>query len=176
MKVKDALACARILTDSDSPRVDTETLLLWVLDKPRSYVYTWPDADLSPAQAAQFTELIEKRRQGEPVAHLIGYRDFWTLRLAVSNATLIPRPETEMLVEWALEHLPSSAQRVADLGTGTGAIALALASERPSWQLIATDRIPEAIELARSNAWRLTCHRWIFDWGVGWSLCKKRFI
>lgn len=152
MRVKDALACAQRLTDSDSPRADIETLLMWVLDKPRSYLYTWPDADLSPAQAAQFSELIEKRRQGEPVAHLVGFRDFWTLRLAVSNATLIPRPETEMLVEWALEHLPSTAQSVADLGTGTGAIALALASERPNWQIIASDRIPDAIELARRNA------------------------
>lgn len=151
--VADALAKAELLVNvSDSPRVDVELLLCEVLDKPRSWLFTWPDKALSSEQQAAFDQLLARRLQGEPVAHLLGYRDFWTLRLKVSTDTLIPRPDTECLVEQALSLLPNQPARVADLGTGTGAIALALASERPAWQLQATDFHPGAVALARTNA------------------------
>lgn len=150
--VADALAQAERLTGlSDSPRVDVELLLCEVLDKPRSWLFTWPDRALTSDQQAAFEQLLARRLQGEPVAHLLGYRDFWTLRLKVSTDTLIPRPDTERLVEQALSLLPQQVARVADLGTGTGAIALALASERPQWQLVATDFHPGAVALAREN-------------------------
>jgi len=137
---------------SDSARLDVELLLCHLLDKPRSWLFAWPDAPLTAAQQADFMALLARRKAGEPVAHLLGYRDFWTLRLRVSPATLIPRPDTEVLVEQALLRLEAGSARVADLGTGTGAIALALASERPGWQLVATELQPDAVRLAQINA------------------------
>ncbi|WP_255483071.1 peptide chain release factor N(5)-glutamine methyltransferase [Marinobacterium marinum] len=157
MSVAEALGCAAELAElSDTPRLDIELLLCDVLGKSRSWLFTWPDAKLSADQQERFKQLLTRRMQGEPVAHLLGYRDFWTLRLRVSPDTLIPRPDTETLVELALQLLPDRPARVADLGTGTGAIALALASERPRWQLIATDLNAGAVALARSNA--QACH------------------
>ncbi|GAA0792499.1 peptide chain release factor N(5)-glutamine methyltransferase [Marinobacterium sediminicola] len=153
LSVAEALDRAAELTDvSDSPRADIEMLLCEVLDKPRSWLFTWPDKVLSAEQQMRFEQLLMRRVQGTPIAHLLGYRDFWTLRLKVSPDTLIPRPDTETLVEQALALLPDQPARVADLGTGTGAIALALASERPQWQLVATDLHPGAVSLARENA------------------------
>lgn len=153
LSVAQALNRAVELVDvSDSPRLDIELLLCDLLDKPRSWLFTWPDATLNAQQQARFEQLLARRRQGEPIAHLLGYRDFWTLRLRVSPDTLIPRPDTETLVELALNLLPEEPARVADLGTGTGAIALALASERPQWQLVATDLHPGAVALAQDNA------------------------
>jgi release factor glutamine methyltransferase len=138
-------------TVSDSARLDLELLLCEVLQQPRSWLFAWPEATLSAQQRSAFLALLARRRAGEPVAHLLGYRDFWTLRLRVTPATLIPRPDTEVLVEQALRRLDGAPARVADLGTGTGAVALALASERPNWQLVATELQPEAVELARLN-------------------------
>lgn len=136
----------------DSAARDTEILLGHVLDKPRTWLYTWPEKKIPESQVLQFRQLLERRSAGEPVAYLTGCRDFWTLSLAVNNHTLIPRPETETLVEWALSlPLPEKAQ-VADLGTGAGAIALALASERPGWQVCAVDASAEALTVARANA------------------------
>ena len=153
LTVSAALARAVELADvSDSARADVELLLCAVLDKPRSWLFTWPDKTLDEVQQTRFEQLIVRRLRGEPVAHLLGYRDFWTLRLEVSPDTLIPRPDTETLVEQALACLPAEPARVADLGTGTGAIALALASERPQWQVLATDLHPGAVALARRNA------------------------
>lgn len=153
LSVAAALAQAAELAElSDSPRADIELLLCEVLGRPRSFLFTWPDKILSADQQTRFEQLLVRRKQGEPVAHLLGYRDFWTLRLKVSPDTLIPRPDTETLVEQALALLPDTPARVADLGTGTGAIALALASERPQWRLIATDLHPGAVVLARENA------------------------
>lgn len=153
LTVASALACAiELEAVSDSPRLDVELLLCEVLQRPRSWLFTWPEHSLSTAQQAAFLSLFERRKTGEPVAHLLGYRDFWTLRLRVSTATLIPRPDTEVLVEQALQRLDMPVARVADLGTGTGAVALALASERPGWQLIATDLQPDAVQLAQINA------------------------
>lgn len=155
VSIDTALVQAVARIQSDSARFDAELLLCHVLDKPRSYLFTWPERELTEAQQSAFAALLARREAGEPVAYLIGQREFWGLPLEVSAATLIPRPDTETLVECALELLPEGPYRVADLGTGTGAIALALASERPAWQLVATDRVDAAAALARRNRDRL---------------------
>lgn len=149
-------AVRQLDTVSDTPALDANLLLAFVLDKPRSYLFAHPEADISRSAAAQFHALIERRRAGEPVAYLLGEQGFWSLELAVSDAVLVPRPETELLVETALKRLPrSQSDRVADLGTGSGAIALALATERPDCRVIATDVSREALSVARANARRL---------------------
>ncbi len=141
---------------SDTPRLDAEVLLAAALQRPRSYLFTWPERVPEPVQAARFAAWLERRRQGEPIAYLLGQREFWSLELRVTPDTLIPRPETELLVELALDRLPADqALTVADLGTGSGAIALALAAERPQVRLIATDRSAAALAVARDNAQRL---------------------
>ena len=153
MQVRDILQRARELTSlSSTPALDVELLLCHVLDKPRSWLFTWPEHELTSDQLAVINQLIDRRLTGHPVAHLIGTRDFWNLTLNVSPDTLIPRPDTELLVEQALACLDPSPYKVADLGTGTGAIALALAAERPNWQVAGTDRVEAAVELARQNA------------------------
>ena len=139
------------LQDSDTPALDAELLLAHVLGKPRSYLRTWPEREVSEQQLERFRVLLERRRLGEPVAYLLGSQGFWTLDLQVSTDTLIPRPDTERLVEVALELGPSGPARVLDLGTGTGAIALALAAERSQWQLTAVDRMSGAVALAEAN-------------------------
>nr|WP_241262749.1 peptide chain release factor N(5)-glutamine methyltransferase [Parahaliea mediterranea] len=141
--------------DSDSAALDAEVLLCHCLDKPRSWLYTWPEKNVDPAIEARYRELMARRAAGHPVAHLTGRRDFWSLELEVTADTLIPRPDTETLVAWALELPLPDIARVADLGTGSGAIALALATERPRWAVTATDASAAALAVAGRNAERL---------------------
>ncbi|OED44991.1 protein-(glutamine-N5) methyltransferase, release factor-specific [Endozoicomonas sp. (ex Bugula neritina AB1)] len=140
------------LSDSKTARLDAELLLAHVLDKPRSYFFTWPEKELSETQQQAFQHLIDQRKQGTPVAYLIGEREFWSLSLKVNEDTLIPRPDTELLVELALAQPIAKQARIVDLGTGTGAIALALAHERPNWHISAVDMNAKALTIAKENA------------------------
>lgn len=140
---------------SDSPALDVELLLCHCLQKQRGYLRGWADERVSPQQEIQFQHLFSRRLAGEPIAHLIGERGFWTLDLSVNASTLIPRPETELLVEKSLQLLADKPlAKVLDLGTGTGAIALALASEQPQWQVLGSDKVTEAVALAETNRLR----------------------
>lgn len=140
------------LAGGESPRADADVLLCHLLGCRRSYLMTWPERTLDATQQATLQGWLSRRLNGEPIAHLIGEREFWSLPLKVSPATLIPRPDTEVLVEQALARLPTGPCTVLDLGTGTGAIALALKSERPDADVWAVDRMPEAAALARTNS------------------------
>jgi len=142
----------RLLGTSDSADLDVALLLCHCLGKPRSYLYSWPERELDAAQAQQFTGLLDRRVAGEPIAHILGERGFWSLSLAVSPLTLIPRPDTECLVERALEMLNGELNpQILDLGTGTGAIALALASERADAKVLGSDFSPQVVALAEQN-------------------------
>ncbi len=154
---------------SNSFRLDAELLLAYTLQQSRTYLYTWPEKTVSENDEVCYRQLIDRRAAGEPIAHLTGQREFWTLNLAVSPDTLIPRPETELLVETALELLPRTRQQVVDLGTGTGAIALALAAERSQWLLVGGDKFWPAIQLAEKNrqTYQLENVRFVqSDWAV----------
>jgi release factor glutamine methyltransferase len=142
-----------------TPDLDAELLLVHILGTSRARLRSHPEEAASAAQSKRYTELIERRATGEPLAYVIGRRDFWSLRLTVTPAVLVPRPETELLVERALALRHEEFGRVVDLGTGSGAIALTLASERPGWQVAATDVSEEALAVARSNAESLDLKR-----------------
>ncbi len=143
----------RLNTLCDSPRLDSELLLASVLDKPRSYLFTWPEQSLTTEQETRFQALLDRRIKGEPLAYILGNREFWSMPLRVSPGTLIPRADTELLVEQALKQLPEhEARHILDLGTGSGAIALAIACERPNSSVVATDQSEAALTMARENA------------------------
>jgi release factor glutamine methyltransferase len=135
-----------------TPDLDAQLLLAHVLGVPRARLRSHPETASATRAAGSYRALIERRATGEPVAYLTGEKDFWTLRLQVTPAVLVPRPESELLVERALALWPSGHARVADLGTGSGAIALALASERPAWRVLASDVSADALQVARGNA------------------------
>ena len=157
----------RLRDVTEQPLLDAQVLMCHVLGRERSWLYAWPEHRPEGTQVARFEQLITQRAAGHPVAYLTGRREFWSLPLKVGEHTLIPRPETEHLVEIAVELARPPAARVLDLGTGSGAIALALASERPDWQVSACDCSEAALAIARANAAALGLGRVTFvcsDW------------
>ncbi|MCG6886725.1 MAG: peptide chain release factor N(5)-glutamine methyltransferase [Proteobacteria bacterium] len=153
MKIQDLLATGRLeLADQRSNRLESEILLCEALGVSRAWLYANSEQVIEPRQADRYLDLTRQRQAGQPIAYLTGHREFWSLRLKVNTDVLIPRPETELLVETALELVPPDASwRIADLGTGSGAIALAIASERPLCEIHATDSSQAALEVAREN-------------------------
>jgi len=144
---------AGALADSDSARLDAELLLAVALNKPRTWLYTWPEHIPSLPEQHMYLDLLRRRQDGEPIAYLIHRREFYGLELKINHHVLIPRPETETLVECVLQAATGNAQmRIADLGTGSGAVALALAHTMPQARVVATDISGEALTLARENA------------------------
>lgn len=166
----------RQLAGSDTARLDAELLLAASLDRPRVYLFTWPERHIDPEQTERFQRLMVRRQRGEPVAHLLGSREFWSLNLKVDATTLIPRPDTELLVEQALARVaPTACSRLLDLGTGSGAIAIAMAKERPACKVTAVDLSGAALTVARENALR---HRMTIEFLEGrWfePLAGRRF-
>lgn len=145
-------AAAILSSISESPRLDAEILMGLVLRKPRSHLLAWPENQLTPQDSANFEALVRRRFSGEPIAYITGIREFWSIPLRVSPEVLIPRPETELLVEKALARIPDEDDiQVLDLGTGCGAIALALAREKPGCFITGVDVSPDALRLARLN-------------------------
>lgn len=150
-----AQAAQRLAGCSPTARLDVDVLMAHVLGCTRAWLYTWGDQALSTAQDVAFDALVRRREAGEPIAYLTGRREFWGLSLETSPETLIPRPDTEALVDAALEKADAEQGALLDLGTGTGAIALAFAFERPRWQVTGADVISGAVALAQRNAERL---------------------
>ena len=156
MRIDAALRQARErLASSPSPDLDAQVLLCHVLARPRSYLFTWPERELEAHQQQSFLALLARRERGEPVAHLTGEGEFFGRNFSVTPDTLIPRPDTETLVELALKLGPAGPARVVDLGTGTGAIGVTLALERPQWQVTLTDLSAAALAVAGGNARQL---------------------
>jgi release factor glutamine methyltransferase len=168
VNIRELLASASARIGGDAARLEAELLLAHALGVSRAKLYAWPELVPDADARARFERAVEARAGGEPIAYLLGHREFWKLDLSVSPAVLIPRPETERLVELALERIaPDREVRVADLGTGSGAIALALASERPRAHVLATDASADALAVARANAQRLALGNVTFaqgDW------------
>ena len=146
------MACEKLKT-SESLRLDAEILLCSVLNYDRSKLYAYPEENLSEKEIKEFNHLIDERAKGFPVAHITGHKEFWSLSFKVSKHTLIPRPETELLVETALNLInKNKLQNIIDLGTGSGAIAIAIASEQPNLDIVATDINEKALEIAKQNS------------------------
>ena len=133
--------------------LDAQVLLTHVLQCNTAHLAAWPEKALSDVQHADYLQLVKQRRQGTPVAHLTGSREFWSLDFSVDNSTLIPRPETETLVEYLLDNFASrESLKLLDMGTGTGAIAISIAKEKPDWEIVASDISEQALKLARQNS------------------------
>ena len=172
MRIDTALerAAEELRPASESPRIDAELLLARALDVARAYLFAHPEDELDEAAIGRFFRAVSRRKAGLPLAYITGEKEFWSLPLVVTPDTLVPRPETELLVELALGFIPRRAEyRVLDLGTGSGAIALAIASERPLCDVTATDASEAALNVARENARRLQLANVEFlagDWGA----------
>lgn len=177
MTIAEALLQAHQLIHSETPKLDVELLLAEILGRDRTYLYTWSERPLTDEQAELFNNWFNRRLAGEPVAHILQHRGFWTFELEVTPDTLIPRPDTELLVEIGLELLSGieEAPRILDLGTGTGAIALALASELPRAQVLATDVMPGAVALAERNRQKLGCDNVEIRRSDWWSEVDENF-
>jgi len=191
--VEDAAKLAAVLTlDSNSVRLEVQYLLQYVLNKPRAWLLAYPDTTLNPEQQANYEALLQRRAQGEPIAYILGEREFFGLSFKVTPDTLIPRPETELLVDLALHRIFSAPLqqagedgrqarrgyefRVLDLGAGSGAIALSIAHARPNIEVVAVDASSEALKVARENAARLNIRNATFvhsDWYA--ALGQQRF-
>ncbi len=155
------------LQGTDNPRLEAELLLCYVLHCDRVKLISWPDAVVTDLQMAEYAALLQRRVQHEPLAYLVSNKEFWSMPFRVTSAVLVPRPETELLVETVLEQLPNTPQTIVELGTGSGAIACALASERANWQIIATDISEAALKVAKENgkALQLPNIQWLqSDW------------
>lgn len=180
MTIDEALRAATTrLVASPTPRLDAEVLLAHLYAKDRTWLYTWGDRSLTPEQISEFAALVDRRVEGWPVAYLTGRREFWGLALNTSPATLIPRPDTERLVEVALDSAATDEGDFLDLGTGTGAIALAFASEHRGWRVTGVDLAGEAVELARTNADDLAIANARFlqsDWFAALAGCRFDII
>lgn len=155
MNIQQALRLGnqQLAATSPSARLDAQVLLGHVLQCNSAHLFTWPEKQLTNEQLASYQSLLQQRKHGTPVAHITGQREFWSLNLKVNNSTLIPRPETETLIEFILTKFTDKKNlKLIDMGTGTGAIAIALATEKPQWNIFACDISEQAIQLARLNS------------------------
>ena len=155
MNIQQALrqASKDLSATSPSAMLDAQVLLTHVLQCNTAHLAAWPEKALNVEQQADYLQLVDQRRQGEPVAHLTGSREFWSLDFSVDNSTLIPRPETETLVEYVLDNFASREKlKLLDMGTGTGAIAISIGKEKPGWDIVASDISEQALKLARQNS------------------------
>lgn len=161
-------ASQHLQIQSDTPLLDAEVLLCHCLDKTRSFLRAWPEHQPSQEQLKHFWALIDERHRGVPVAHLTGHREFWSRDFVVNANVLIPRPDSELLVELALARLaPDASTKIIDLGTGSGALAITIALERPLANVLASDRSASALDVAHLNATRLGANNVTFvtsDW------------
>jgi release factor glutamine methyltransferase len=157
---------SRLIDSSGTPGLDAEVLLMFVLRRERAYLRTWPERRLDDDQAEAFCTLIDRRAGGEPIAYLTGQREFWSRTFHVGPDVLIPRPDTELLVDLALTAIPPDRETdILELGTGSGIIAITLAAERPQARILATDLSLPALVTARANASRLGCSNLSFAHG-----------
>lgn len=177
MTIKNLLQCAReTLAPDPLARLEAEILLCHALEVSRSFLFANPDLEVPLKKRADFLLLLHRRSQGEPMAYVVGKRSFWTFDVTVTPDVLIPRPETELLVELALDRIPLNARwRIADIGTGSGAIALAIASERPGCEIHATDLSDKALRIARENSARLKLEQVHFHPGSWLQPLNGRF-
>jgi len=159
-------ATMRLSKVSESPRLDAEVLLCRTIDMPRSYLFAHPEDELDDATSSRFEDVLQRRESGVPMAYIMGVREFWSHEFAVSPATLVPRPETEILVNLALCEIPAEAEwDVLDLGTGSGAIAVSIACERPLCNVTAVDNSEDALTVAAENARALASGNVAFELG-----------
>ena len=169
MKIENILKQSQAsLPDSETSHLDVEVLLSHILQKPREYLRAHSEAELTQLQSKAFEKLLAKRKTGAPIAYLVGHQEFWSLDFLVNESVLIPRPETELLVETVLARFPADKNiQLLDLGTGSGAIAIAIAHEKSAWEILATDQSADSLNLAKENASRLNVNNVQFilsDW------------